>query len=48
MTIEQIKKEIYYYIGENVSDEEAEDILGLVEDLPGVPLNEIISDYYSC
>lgn len=48
MTLEQMKKEIYYYIGENVPDEEAEDILGLVEELPGTPLNEIISEYYSC
>ena len=48
MTIEQIKKEVWYYCGKEATDEEAEEILGFVEDNPNASLDEIISDYYSC
>lgn len=48
MTIEQIKKEVYYYLGRKATDEEAEEILAYAEDCPGTSLDEIISDYYDC
>lgn len=48
MTIEQIKKEIYYYVGKRATNEEAEEILGFIEDTPDASLDEIISEYYSC
>lgn len=48
MTIEQIKKEIWYYAGKKASTAEAEEILGFVEDNPEASLDEIISDYYGC
>ena len=48
MTIEQIKREAYYYRGKTPADAEAEEILAFAEDCPGASLDEIISDYYSC
>lgn len=48
MSIEQVKKEVLYYNGRNITDDEAEEILAFVEDCPGASLSEIISDYYSC
>ena len=48
MTIKEIKEEIFYYIGERATDEEAEEILGFVEDNPGASLDEIVSEYYGC
>ena len=48
MTIEQLKKEIWYYGGFRATNEEAEEILGFLEDHPEASLDEIISDYYNC
>lgn len=48
MSIEQIKKEAWYYCGKHISDKEAEEILSFAEDYLGGTLDEIISDYYSC
>jgi hypothetical protein len=48
MSIEQIKKEVYYYCGQSISDAEAEEILAFAEDCPGASLSEIVSDYYNC
>ena len=45
-TLEQIKKDVLYYCGKNATDEEAEEILGFVENNPEVPSEEIIADYY--
>ena len=47
MTIEQMKKEIWYYAGKKATDEEADEILGFSEDNPEVSLDEIIQDYYA-
>jgi hypothetical protein len=47
MSIEQLKKEVYYYTGKQCSDEEAEEIMGYAEDYPHVSLDEIISDYFN-
>ena len=50
MTIEQIKKEIYYYTGQKATTEEAEEILDFIEDNRNdgstASIGEIISDYY--
>lgn len=48
MTLEQIKKEIYYYTGTKPTNEEAEEIEAMKEDNPSATLCEIIADYYSC
>ena len=48
MTVEQIKKEVYYYIGKKISDDEALEIMYFVEDCPGASLDEIVSEYFSC
>jgi hypothetical protein len=48
MSIEQIKKEALYYCGKHITDEEAEEILAFTEDCAGRPLEEILSDYFSC
>lgn len=48
MSTEQVKKEVLYYNGRNITDDEAEEILAFIEDCPGVSLSEIISDYYNC
>lgn len=48
MTIEEIKKNIYYYAGIEASDEEAEEILYYCESNPRADLSAIISDYYCC
>lgn len=48
MTIEQVKKEIWYYAGKRASTLEAEDVLGFIEANPETPIDEIISDYYGC
>ena len=48
MTIEQIKKEIWYYAGKKATDREADEIIGFAEDNPDISLDEIISDYYNC
>jgi hypothetical protein len=46
MTIAQLKREIWYYIGKKATDEEAEEILGFIEDNPEASIDEIISDYF--
>ena len=48
MSIEMIKKEVYYYCGRSISDDEAEEILAFAKDCPGAALNEIVEDYYNC
>lgn len=48
MTIKEIKEEVRYYLRRHATDEEAEEILGFVEDNPEASLDEIISEYYGC
>lgn len=48
MSIEFVKKEVYYYTGKVVSNVEAFEILDIAEDNPYASLDEIISDYYTC
>jgi hypothetical protein len=48
MTVEQLKKEIYYYSDIEPTDEEVEDIMYFYEQKPNSDLSEIISDYYNC
>ena len=48
MTIKQIKEEVYYYIGKHITDGDAEEILGFVEDNSETSLDEIIQEYFSC
>lgn len=48
MTIKQIKDEVLYYLRRKATDEEAEEILGYIEDNPNASLDEIIADYYGC
>ena len=48
MTIDQIKREIEYYTGSPVSDDEANEILAFKEENPRADLSEIISDYFGC
>ena len=47
MTIEQLKKDIWYYSGKRATTQEAEEILDLIEYNPEASLDEIITDYYS-
>ena len=47
-SLEAVKREIFYYLGKNVSDDEAEEIMYIKEDNPTASLDEIISDYYGC
>ena len=46
MSIETMKREIWYYAGKKATDEEADEIIGFMEDNPDVSLDEIITDYY--
>ena len=46
MSIEFIKKEIYYYTGKVVSNVEAFEILDIAEDNPYASLDEITTSYY--
>ena len=46
MTIAEMKKEIWYYSGKKATDEEAEEILGFIENNPSASLDEIIQEYY--
>lgn len=48
MTLEQIKKEIYYYSDIEPTDEEAYEILDIYESKPGADLSAIVADYYGC
>lgn len=42
-----IKEEIYYYLGREVSDEEALEVLDFAEAKPDADLSEIVSDYFN-
>lgn len=44
--IEQIKKEVYYYTGRHITDDEALEILDFQKENPEASLDEIINDYY--
>lgn len=48
MTIKEIKEEVKYYLRRRATDEEAEEILGFIEDNPEASLDEIVSEYYGC
>ena len=48
MSIETIKREVYYYLGRRPTVQEAEEILDFAELNPSADLSEIISDYYGC
>lgn len=43
----RIKEEIYYYLGREVSDEEALEVLEFAEAKPYADLSEIVSDYFN-
>lgn len=47
MSIEFIRKEIYYYTGKEPTNEEIEEIKYFHDQSPDSDLSEIISDYYS-
>lgn len=47
MSVEQIKKEAYYYLGRDITEAEAEEILAFTEDCPSASLDEILSDYFN-
>lgn len=44
--IEKIKKEVYYYTGKHIDNDEALEILDLKAENPKASLNEILNDYY--
>ena len=46
MTVNQIKKEVYYYTGHEATDDEALEILDFKTENPNASLDEIIKDYY--
>ena len=48
MTVEEMKRNIYYYADIKATDEEAEEILDFYKSNPKADLSAIISDYYSC
>ena len=48
MSIEHVKREVYYYLGKMPTVDEAEEILDFAEANPSASLDEIISDYYGC
>lgn len=48
MTVEEMKRNIYYYSDIEPTDEEAEEILDIYESNPKADLSAIISDYYYC
>ena len=48
MTIQQIKKEVYYYLGRAATDEQAAEILDFKNQNSHASLGEIIADYYEC
>ena len=43
----RIKEEIYYYLGIEVSDEEALEVLDFADTKPYADLSEIVSDYFN-
>jgi hypothetical protein len=48
MSIEQVKKEVWYYRGKMPTVQEAEEILDFAEENPSASLSEIVADYYGC
>ena len=46
MTIEELKKEIYYYSDIEPTDEEAWEIYDIMQLNPGADLSAIVADYY--
>ena len=48
MTIKEVKEEVLYYLRRMATDEEADEILGFIEDNPDASLDEIIQEYYGC
>ena len=46
MSIETIKREVYYYRGKLPTVQEAEEIMDFADTNPSASLDEIISDYY--
>ena len=48
MTIEELKKEIYYYSDIEPTDEEAWEIYDIMQLHPGADLSAIVADYYGC
>jgi hypothetical protein len=48
MSIEQIKKEVWYYRGKLPTVQEAEEIFDFAEANPSASLSEIVADYYNC
>lgn len=47
MSINEMKKEIWFYAGKKATSQEAEEIIGFMEDNPSASLDEIIRDYYA-
>lgn len=45
--LKRIKEEIYYYLGREVSDEEALEVLDFAQSNPDADLSEIVSDYFN-
>lgn len=48
MSVEEMKRHIYYYADIDATDEEAEEILDFYESNPRADLSAIIADYYYC
>lgn len=48
MTVEEMKRHIYYYSDIEPTDEEAEEILDIYESNPKADLSAIVADYYGC
>lgn len=48
MTIEQLKKEIYYYSDIEPTDEEVWEIYDIMSANPKADLSAIVADYYNC
>ena len=48
MSVEEMKRNIYYYADIKATDEEAEEILDFYQSNRGADLSAIINDYYYC
>lgn len=48
MSIEEIKREIYYYSDIEPTDEEAWEIYDIMQEKPYADLSAIVADYYGC
>jgi hypothetical protein len=46
MSLNQIRTEVYYYTGREVTDEELEEIIDFKNENPHASLSEIVHDYY--